>query len=86
MDFSAELGAIFLYYYATQIGVLRWMVELGRIDIMNEVSMLASQLALPWEVHLEAVVHIKITGWYLIRHTQLVTCQCFKSMIGLVLW
>ena len=34
------------------------MVELGRIDIITEVSMLASQLALPQEVHLEAVFQI----------------------------
>ena len=34
------------------------MVELGRIDIIAEVYMLASQLALPREVHLEAVFHI----------------------------
>ena len=33
------------------------MVELGRIDIITEVSMLASQLALPQEVNLEAVFH-----------------------------
>ena len=58
MDLSAELGPIFLNYYQTQIGVLRWMMELGRIDIITEVSILASQLALPREGHLEAVFHI----------------------------
>ena len=58
MDSSADLGPILLNYYQTQIGVLRWMVELGRIDIITEVSMLASQLALPREGHLEAVFHI----------------------------
>ena len=55
MDSSAELGPFFLNYYETQVGVLRWMVELGGIDIITEVSMLASQLALPQEGHLEAV-------------------------------
>ena len=34
------------------------MVELGSIDIITEMSMLASQLALPQERHLEAVFHI----------------------------
>ena len=58
MYLSAELGPIFLDYYQTQIGVLRWMVELGRIDIITEVSMLASQLELTREGHLEAVFHI----------------------------
>ena len=36
------------------------MVELGSIDIITEVYMLASQPALPREVHLEAVFHIFI--------------------------
>ena len=58
MDSSDELGPIFLNYYQTQIGVLRWIVELRRIDIITEVSMLASQLALPQEVHLKMVFHI----------------------------
>ena len=55
---SAELGPILLNYYQTHIGVLRWMVELERIDIITEVSMLASKLALPREGHLEAVFYI----------------------------
>ena len=58
MDSSAEMGPFLLNYYQTQIGVLRWMVLLGRIEIITEVSMLASQLALPREGHLEAVFHI----------------------------
>ena len=58
MDSSAEMGPVLLDCYQTQIGVLRCMVELGRIDIITELSMLASQIALPWEGHLEAVFHI----------------------------
>ena len=34
------------------------MVELGRIDIMTEVSMLALQLDMPREGHIEEVLHI----------------------------
>ena len=49
MDLSDELIPVLLNYYLTQIGVLRWMVELGRIDIITEVSMLASQLSIPRE-------------------------------------
>jgi hypothetical protein len=45
-------------YYQSQIGILRWMVELGRIDIITEVSELASHLASPREGHLEAVFRI----------------------------
>ena len=58
MDLSDELGPILLNYYQTQIDVLRWMVELGRIEIISEVSMLASKILLPREVHLEAVFRI----------------------------
>ena len=34
-------------YYLSQIGVLRWCVELGRMDIITEVSTLASFSAMP---------------------------------------
>ena len=58
MNSSAELGPIFLNFYQNKIGVLILMVELGRIDIVNVVSMLASQLAIPWEGHLEVAFHV----------------------------
>jgi hypothetical protein len=37
---------------------LRWAVELGRIDIACEVSMLAAYLAAPRQGHLDAVFHM----------------------------
>jgi hypothetical protein len=58
MDTSPELDAEKAHYYMSQIGILRWCVELGRVDIITEVSMLASHLALPREGHLEAVFHM----------------------------
>ena len=45
-------------YYYNLIGVLRWMIELGRIDIYYEVSVLSQQLAYPREGHLTQVFHI----------------------------
>ena len=45
-------------FYQHLIGILRWMVELGRIDIANEVSMLSSYLGYPREGHLEAAIHV----------------------------
>jgi hypothetical protein len=54
-------------YYQQQIGVLRWAVELGRMDILTEVSMLAAYTAAPRQGHLEAVFHIYA---YLDRHTR----------------
>ena len=40
------------------IGILRWIVELGRMDICYEVSMLASQMVLPRMGHMTQVLHI----------------------------
>ena len=45
-------------FYQQQMGVLRWLVELGRIDIAAEVSMLAGFLAGPREGHVEAMLHL----------------------------
>lgn len=38
--------------------MLRWVVEIGRLDILLEVSMLSHHLALPREGHLEQALHI----------------------------
>ena len=40
------------------IGILRWSVELGRIDIITEVSMLSSHNISPRTGHLEAAYQI----------------------------
>ena len=45
-------------YYNSIIGVMRWMVELGRIDICTEISCLASYLAMPRKGHLDAAIHV----------------------------
>jgi hypothetical protein len=37
---------------------MRWMVELGRIDIVTEASLLSSHLAYPCEGHLETALHM----------------------------
>jgi Reverse transcriptase (RNA-dependent DNA polymerase) len=52
-------------YYQQQIGVLRWAVELGRIDITMEVLMLAAYTAAPRKGHLEALFHMYA---YLSKH------------------
>jgi hypothetical protein len=58
IDVTPELQGDELSYYHSQIGILRWIVELGRIDIVTEVSCLASCLAMPRKGHLEAVFHV----------------------------
>ena len=35
-----------------------WIVELGRVDIITEVSTLALHMALPCEEHLDALFHV----------------------------
>jgi hypothetical protein len=45
-------------YYQQQIGVLRWVVELGRIDICSEVSMLAAFTAAPRTGHFAGILHM----------------------------
>jgi hypothetical protein len=58
LDISPELTAEVANWYQSAIGVLRSAIELGRIDIVTEVSMLASQMALPRKGHLVAVLRI----------------------------
>ena len=58
LDVSPELDASDASYYASTIGVLRWIVELGRIDVCAEVSMLAGFIANPREGHLDAMMHL----------------------------
>jgi len=58
VDISPTLGPHLTTRFQTALGVLRWIVELGRIDILTEVSMLSAHNALPREGHLEAVYHI----------------------------
>jgi hypothetical protein len=41
-----------------KVGVLRWIVELGQINITTEVSMMAAYTTAPRIGHLEAVIHI----------------------------
>ena len=57
-DVSKELNAYGLKAYQSMIGILRWVVEIGRIDILLEVSLLSSHLALPRVGHLLAVYRI----------------------------
>jgi hypothetical protein len=51
------LGPEMANYFQSQIGFLRWCVELGRIDIITEVSMLSPFLCMPHEGHLDATVY-----------------------------
>ena len=58
VDVSPELNAELTSRYQQLIGMLRWAVELGRIDIHLEVSLLSSHLCMPRQGHLDAVYNI----------------------------
>jgi hypothetical protein len=58
LDTTPELNLKGMRYYQEQIELLRWAVELGRIDIAMEISMRSTHLAAPSrEGHLQQVYH-----------------------------
>ena len=57
-DTSKELNADGTRLFQELIGVLRWAMEIGRLDILLEVSLLSSHLAMPRAGHLQEVYHI----------------------------
>ena len=52
LDVTPVLEAEWASYYQSLIGVLRWIVELGQVDICLQVSMMSSHLAMPRKGHL----------------------------------
>ena len=58
LDVTPELKADGLQQYQELIGILWWAVELGRVDILMETSMMSTHLAMPRQGHLEQVHHI----------------------------
>ena len=58
MDVTGELKEYGVQWYQELIGNLIWEVEIGRIDILLEVSLLSNDLALPQEGHIKQVLHI----------------------------
>ena len=58
MDNTAELKVEGVQYYQELIGVLRWAVELGCVDILYEVAIMSTHLTMPRIGHLEELLHI----------------------------
>ena len=58
LDSTAELDPQRLSYYQGLIGVLRWICELGRLDIVLPTSLLSRYLASPRWGHLEQALHM----------------------------
>jgi len=55
IDITQVLDAVRTNRFQQLIGILRWAIELGRVDILTEVSCLSQHLAEPREGHLIAV-------------------------------
>ena len=53
-----ELMVDGMQQYQELIGQLRWTVEIGRLEILLETSLLSSYLAMPRVGHLEQAYHI----------------------------
>jgi hypothetical protein len=58
MDGSPELGSDDHKYYQELIGIMRWATELGRVDILLEISLLSQYQACPREGHMEQAMRI----------------------------
>ena len=57
-DTTPELDAKRANYFQGLIGVLRWICELGRVDILVDLAMLSRFLASPRRGHLDQAFHI----------------------------
>jgi hypothetical protein len=58
MDISDPLDPECSSFYQHLIGVMQWMVELSRVDIATEISLLSSHLAYPRVGHTEVTLHV----------------------------
>ena len=58
LDITPELISTYAAYYQSLVGILRWIVELGRVGICLEILLMSSHLALPREGHLDKLFHV----------------------------
>ena len=58
LDVTTELNDEMATRFMQLVGILRWAVELGRIDIYTELAQLSQHQSLPRRGHLEATYHI----------------------------
>ena len=58
LDGLPELNEGDQTYYQELIGILQWATELGRVDILLEISLLSQYQACPREGHMEQLLRI----------------------------
>jgi hypothetical protein len=79
LDRSKPLDDECSSFYQHLIGIMCWMVELGRVDIATEVSLLSSHLALPHEGHLLTALHVM--GYLHLKHN---SCLIFDPTYPII--
>ena len=96
-DETPECDTEIARLYASLIGILRWLVEIGRINITFEVFMMSLYTGMPRECHLHHVTYthiyihiyiyfhiqrnIKTLDWFLILPTQILIWTNLKREI-----
>jgi len=78
LDVSSLLNESDINFYQGLIGTLRWIVEIGRMDIAHGVSVLSSFLVQPRQGHLTAALHIFAYLKSTISHTLVLDAEDFK--------
>jgi hypothetical protein len=58
LDGTLELEPDDHRFFQELIGILRWATEIGRVDILHEVSLLSQYQAAPRQGHMEQALHI----------------------------
>lgn len=58
LDFTSFLDDDGVTWYQGLIGTLRWMIEIGRIDLAHSVSVLSCYMSMPRVGHLLEVLHV----------------------------
>ena len=58
IDITPEIGEADAAYFHSLIGVLRWILELGRVNINVEASMILSHLEMAREGHMQDLLHV----------------------------
>ena len=74
LDTSPELDSDSVLYYLTIIGILKWTIELERIDVITKVALLSSGLGVGdiWRqqcISWPMLIRDTIPDWCMIVHT-----------------
>ena len=58
LDESLECNDSDIRFCQEMVGILRWVVELGRVEILLEVSLTSSYITCPYIGHMKALIHM----------------------------